>query len=169
MRPLQLLLNFLGRLFISAIFILSAGHKIFHWQEASAGLVHMLSNWQVAFEGNVDLYNFFSACLYFSPVFLALAIALELVGGIFVLTGFKARLGAFFLILFLIPTTIIFHHFWYFDGIKRDIEFAMFLKNIAILGGLLYILIYGSSVKKCSQQPHKLAKPSDQDAPEDAP
>lgn len=151
MRMLQWALIFLGRICISLIFILSAVHKIFHWGEAYEGLLHMLSSWKIILEGSPDLQAFFQACIYFSPVFLILAILVELIGGALVFLGIKARLGAFLLMVFLIPTTLVFHHFWYFDGLKYDIELAMFLKNVAIFGGLLYILVHGSTITKIDQ------------------
>ncbi|MEM8628872.1 MAG: DoxX family protein [Chlamydiota bacterium] len=148
MQILQRILLFLGRLFLSSIFLLSAVQKLFHWQEAKEGLVYMLASWQVISETHPAFGVVFSHAVSWSSFFLIVAIALELVGGGLIVLGWQARLGAFLLLLFLLPTTIIFHHFWYFEGLKRDIELAMFLKNIAILGGILYVLVHGSSLKR---------------------
>lgn len=71
--------------------------------------------------------------------FLVLAIILELFGGLSLLFGFKARWGAFALFIFLIPTTLIFHtHF------SEQLQVIMFMKNLAIMGGLLYVTTYGA-------------------------
>ena len=43
----------------------------------------------------------------------------------------------------MIPTTILFHPFWYMEGAPRDLQTIMFLKNLAILGGLILMLLHG--------------------------
>ena len=70
--------------------------------------------------------------------FLAGAIALEMLGGLSVLLGIKVKWGAAMLIIFLIPATLIFHH-----DLSTELEQAMFLKNMAMLGGLLMLVQYG--------------------------
>ena len=62
-----------------------------------------------------------------------------LVGGIFVLLGYKTRIGAILLILFLIPTTLIFHNFW-----ADPSELTSFLQNLGLIGGLLILFYFGS-------------------------
>ncbi len=74
---------------------------------------------------------------------LVLAILAEIGGGLSVAAGLKARLGALALLIFLIPTTVVFHDFWAFDGPDRRIQMIQFLKNLAIMGGLLKILSSG--------------------------
>lgn len=71
-------------------------------------------------------------------VFLVGAILVELGGGLSVLVGWKARWGALLLAMFLVPTTLIFH-FDFSDAAQS----AMFIKNAAIMGGLLYVAAYG--------------------------
>ena len=69
-----------------------------------------------------------------SPILLAAVIAVELTGGLSILSGYKARAGAWGLFVFMIPTTLIFHtHF------SDPIQAAMFMKNLAIMGGLLLV------------------------------
>ena len=70
-------------------------------------------------------------------VAIGLAMLVELLGGIAILTGFYTRLAAWVLFLYLIPTTVIFHNFWAFDGVLEAGHLAMFEKNLAIMGGLL--------------------------------
>lgn len=72
-----------------------------------------------------------------SVLFLA-AIALEILGGLSVFLGIKTRWGATMLVIFLIPATLIFH-----TDFSTEIEQAMFLKNLAILGGLLMLIQHG--------------------------
>lgn len=71
-------------------------------------------------------------------LFLLAAIAVELVGGLSLLLGYKARFGAILLALFLIPVTLIFH-----TNLADQIQNIMFMKNLAILGGLLMVIQYG--------------------------
>lgn len=72
------------------------------------------------------------------------AIALELGGGLSILTGYKTRLGAAALVLFTIPATLIFHAFWNVaDPGQAYVEQLMFLKNLAIIGGLLVLMTFG--------------------------
>ena len=75
---------------------------------------------------------------------LGFAIALEIVGALLVLAGFHARLGALLLIVFLVPTTLVMHNFWALQGNAAIAEMLQFLKNMAILGGLLLVSAYGA-------------------------
>jgi putative oxidoreductase len=72
------------------------------------------------------------------------SVALQIIGGLSVLLGFEARVGAVLLIVFLIPTTVKMHDFWNVQGPERVIEKALFMKDGAILGGLLLILAMGA-------------------------
>lgn len=67
----------------------------------------------------------------------------ELAGAVSLITGFLTRLGAIALILFLVPTTFIFHAFWNFDGAERLPQMVNFLKNWALVGGLLLLVAHG--------------------------
>ncbi len=71
-------------------------------------------------------------------LFLVGAIVFEIFGSLSVLLGFKARIGAALLALFLVPTTLIFH-----TDFANQMQMAMFLKNLAIIGGLLMIAYFG--------------------------
>jgi putative oxidoreductase len=70
---------------------------------------------------------------------------IALVGGVSVLLGYRARFGALLLLVFLVPVTLFMHKFW---GIP-DPQMAMmqkvnFLKNMALSGGALMIMYFGS-------------------------
>ena len=71
-------------------------------------------------------------------VMLAIAIALELGGGISLLLGYKTRWGAWALIVFTLVASALFHNF-----LKDPTQIVMFLKNLSIVGGLLYVAAYG--------------------------
>jgi putative oxidoreductase len=70
---------------------------------------------------------------------------LGLLGGLSVLLGYRARAGAWLLIVFLVPVTIALHPFWAVaDPMGRQMQLAMFLKNVSILGGALLIAHFGA-------------------------
>lgn len=69
----------------------------------------------------------------------------ELVGGLSILLGFRARIGAWLLVLFLVPVTLTFHQFWTIaDPLARQMDMASFMKNLSMLGGALIITQFGS-------------------------
>jgi putative oxidoreductase len=114
----------IGRILLSLIFLISAAGKLFNFT-GTAGMMSA-KGFPVA------------------SLFLVGALAFELLGGLSVLTGYKARLGAAALIVFLIPTTLIFHNFWAVQGLEQQMQAAMFLKNLAIAGGLALVIAFGS-------------------------
>src|SRR5215469_6799559 len=69
---------------------------------------------------------------------------LALVGGLSVLLGYRAKFGAWLIVLFLIGVTPM-HKFWGIaDPMMQQMQMAQFLKNIAMLGGALLITQFGS-------------------------
>jgi putative oxidoreductase len=113
-----------GRVFLSAIFLFSAFGKIADWSK----FAHMMDE-----KG-----------MPFVPVLLAGALTFELLGGLSVLLGFYGRVGAVLLILFLIPTTLIFHNFWAADAAMQQNQMQHFMKNVAIMGGLFVVAALGT-------------------------
>ena len=73
----------------------------------------------------------------FPGILLIPTIAVLLVGGLSVLLGYKVRLGAWLLIGFLIPATLIFHT-------QFPVEETAFLKNLGLMGGLLLLVAFGA-------------------------
>jgi putative oxidoreductase len=70
---------------------------------------------------------------------------LAIVGGLSVLIGWHARAGAWLLVGFLVPVTLMMHAFWKVpDPMMRQIQMAMFMKNLAMLGGALLIAYWGA-------------------------
>ena len=121
---LQAVAPLAGRMGLSLIFLLSAAGKLANW----SGTAQFMAS------KNMPL----------APMFLAGAIAFELLGGLSVLLGYKARLGALALIVFLIPATLIFHNFWAYQGMEQQMQMINFLKNVAIMGGLTLLIAFGS-------------------------
>lgn len=115
----------IGRILLSTIFLMSGVGKIFDW----SGTV-----------GYMAAHGMFAI-----PFFLVAAMVLEIGGGLSVLLGFKAKLGAIALLVFLVPTTLIFHNFWAIaDPMAQKMQMISFLKNLSIMGGLLFVYSFGS-------------------------
>jgi uncharacterized membrane protein YphA (DoxX/SURF4 family) len=61
-----------------------------------------------------------------------------------VLLGYQTRVGAWLLTLFLVPVTLVMHNFWAVsDASAFQVERALFLRNIALLGGARLIGYFG--------------------------
>lgn len=73
----------------------------------------------------------------------AITIAIELGGGLLLLLGWKARWAALAIFLFLIPTTLLFHNFWASPPEQVVAQRTNFLKNLAIMGGMLMVWALG--------------------------
>jgi putative oxidoreductase len=70
---------------------------------------------------------------------------LAFVGGLSVLLGYRARIGAWLIALFLIGVTPMMHKFWGItDPMAYQMQFIMFMKNVSMLGGALVISQLGS-------------------------
>jgi uncharacterized membrane protein YphA (DoxX/SURF4 family) len=151
MNAAQIFLVVFGRIFLSTIFIFSGVSKILHWQIMEQEVASLLSDWHVYLANWEKLRLCVESLMPWSAFLLGMATFLEIMGGLLVFFGIKARLGAFFLFLFLIPTTILYHHFWFLEGQKRDTEMVMFLKNIAILGGVMILWAFGTTRKAVHQ------------------
>jgi putative oxidoreductase len=70
---------------------------------------------------------------------------IELLGGLSILLGYKAKTGAWLLVLFLIPVTFTMHAFWNVqDPMAHQMTMALFMKNISILGGAMILTYFGA-------------------------
>lgn len=74
---------------------------------------------------------------------IAAAALLEIVGGLAILVGFQTRITSWVLFVYLIPTSIIFHNYWALQGALRAAMEVHFFKNMAIMGGLLFLASWG--------------------------
>jgi putative oxidoreductase len=71
--------------------------------------------------------------------------ALALAGGLSILLGYRARIGAWMLVLFLVPVTLMLHRFWGIaDPMVAQMQMANFMKNVALIGGSLLISQFGA-------------------------
>lgn len=75
---------------------------------------------------------------------LVIAILVELGGGLLLVAGWKARWAALAMFLFIIPTTLIFHNFWAADAAQAQNQMIHFMKNVTIMGGMLYVVAFGA-------------------------
>jgi len=69
---------------------------------------------------------------------------LELIGAAMLLAGWKARWGALALAAFTIVSAVIFHNFWAAPPDQALNETIHFMKNVAIMGGLLQVFAFGA-------------------------
>ena len=116
-------LSLLGRVLFAWVFVKSAPA---HFQEQSIGYLS---------EQGIP----------FAPVLVPLSGFLALVGGISVLLGWRAKAGAWLLVAFLVPVTLLMHPFWAVsDPAAAAIQEAMFYRNLSMLGGALLIAWFGA-------------------------
>jgi putative oxidoreductase len=113
----------IGRIFFSLIFLMTAFNH---------------------FSGKTIAYVA-SQNVPFASVLVPASGIIATLGGLSILLGYRARLGAWLIVLFLVPVTFIMHNFWTItDPMMRQMQMAMFLKNISMLGAALMITYFGS-------------------------
>jgi putative oxidoreductase len=113
-----------ARVLISQIFLISGVMKIVDWSgtEAEMAQRHMIA----------------------IPFFHIAATVVEIGAGLMLLLGFKTRLGALVLFLYLIPVTVTFHlFFWTYPPDKQKVQMLFLLHNLTLLGGLLLVMTCG--------------------------
>jgi putative oxidoreductase len=93
------------------------------------------------FSGTAELIG--SIGLPMPQVLAALAVVLELGGGILLLLGLKARWVALALVVFMIVITPIFHNYWDAPAAEVQMQQINFLKNVAITGGIFMVAAFG--------------------------
>jgi len=73
----------------------------------------------------------------------AIAIVVELAGGIMLIVGWKARWAALIIAVFTAVATVIFHNYWAMTGADAGMQRLMFMKNVSVIGGLLAVYAFG--------------------------
>src|SRR6266850_4092970 len=113
----------LGRIFYSVIFVMASfGH---------------FTQGTIAFAA--------SQGVPFASILVPLSGVMSLLGGLSVAFGYKAKWGALLLAIFLVPVTVMVHNVWVVkDPMMALMQQAMFMKNIAMLGGALLISYFGA-------------------------
>lgn len=78
-----------------------------------------------------------------ADVLLVCAILLEVGGGLALIAGYKVRWVATAFVGFTLIATFVFHPFWAVEVGRFANELNNFMKNIALMGGLIYVMVYG--------------------------
>ncbi|MEL6141174.1 MAG: DoxX family protein [Bacteroidota bacterium] len=110
--------DLLGRILLSFIFLFEAYDYIAYAKANKAAMAGYGITWNQDF-------------LLYAAIFLLV------LGGLMVLTGYRMRTGAVLLLLYWVPWTFAVHDFWNAPDSERRIESILFMRNIAITGGLL--------------------------------
>ena len=111
------ILDLVGRIFISLVFLLSGINKIGNY-ESTIGWMESLD---------------------MPGIFLVPAIILEIGAPILIMVGYKVKISAALLSLFCIATAVIFH-----NDFSNQMEFISFMKNIGLTGGFLFLIVNGA-------------------------
>src|ERR1700747_80681 len=70
---------------------------------------------------------------------------LAIAGGLSILLGYRAKLGAWLIVLFLVPVSFMMHKFWTVtDPMMAQLQMILFMKNVSMLGGALLISQFGA-------------------------
>jgi putative oxidoreductase len=125
-RTVQGIVSVVGRVFLCAIFLMSAvGNDIPNFRAVTG---------MMAKEG-----------VPMPDILLVGAIAFLIAGSLSILVGYKPRVGAVLLLVFLALATFYFHDFWTFTDPKaRQDQTIQFLKNLGLMGAMLLILANGT-------------------------
>jgi putative oxidoreductase len=107
----------IGRLLISGMFVMSGLNKI----------------------GNYDSTAGWMDAMGVPGALLPLVIALEVLGGVAIIAGWKTRIFAVILAGFCLMSAILFH-----VNFAEQVEMMMFMKNITIAGGFLFLIAHGA-------------------------
>jgi putative oxidoreductase len=109
----------IARILLSALFLLSGFNKIMHFGVSS----QMIAGMGVPF----------------ASLATGVAILIEIGGAIAIIAGWKTKLVAWVQFAYLIPVTFMIHDFWASPSAMQQDQLAHFMKNLAIMGGLLIL------------------------------
>lgn len=137
-------LAIVARLFLSLGFLLTAADTIMGWKGAEKELMQVVSDWQTYTIDSPWLQSLFSMMAVWAPLLLMFNLFLEVLGGILLVLGWHEKIGAFLLVLVQLPQLILVQHFWFTESSIFDLRLDFFLKDLAILGGLLVVLLRGT-------------------------
>jgi putative oxidoreductase len=90
------------------------------------------------------------------------AIVFLIAGSLSVIVGYKARFGAFLLLTFLVLASYYFHPFWKLEGQAQQEQMIHFMKNLSMMGAMLFIIANGSGPMSLDSRSHKRVTASDQ-------
>jgi putative oxidoreductase len=88
----------------------------------------------------------------FSPLLAPLGAGIEFLGGLALLIGVQVRIASVLLLVFTVVATLIAHRFWeYAPGAAHEINRISFFKNVAIVGGFVFLAAHGGG-RYCLEQ-----------------
>jgi putative oxidoreductase len=138
-------LTVVGRLLLCTIFLLAAvGNKIPHFNDVAGFMA--------------------SAGVPAPQLLLVGAIVFLIVGSLSVIVGYKARVGALLLLTFLVLASYYFHPFWKVEGQAQQEQMAHFMKNVAMMGAMLFIVANGSGPMSVDSRMAKRSAPAEKSA-----
>lgn len=114
----------IARLLVTLEFLVALTGKIFGWSGQAA-------------------YMAGKGMSFVTPL-LAAALAIEAVGSLFLIIGFRARAAAAVLFVYLGIVSLRLHAFWRLTGSSAAQNQVHFFKNLGMMGGLLMIAVYGA-------------------------
>ena len=118
-------IDLLGRIFISLIFFWEAYDSIAFFDSVKRTMTNYGITWNQDF-------------------LLVTVIIFLIIGALFILIGYKAPVGAILLLIYWIPVTFMVYSFWNDPVSERRMASILFMKNMAIIGGLLMIVVNGA-------------------------
>jgi putative oxidoreductase len=81
------------------------------------------------------------------------AIIVLILGSLSVIAGFRIRIGAGLLLAFLVLATYFFHDFWQFEGQEQQLQMIQFMKNVSLMGTLLFLMANGAGAMSLDARP----------------
>ncbi|AWI75757.1 DoxX family protein [Parazoarcus communis] len=121
---LQNPLSLVGRLLLAALFLPAGIGKL------------------TGFSGTVGYIS--SVGLPLPEVAAALALVVEIVGGLALIAGFGTRLAALALGVFTLVASFFFHNYWGVAAEQQFVQQLLFFKNVAVAGGLFTLAAFGA-------------------------
>lgn len=118
------LFSLIGRVLISCMFLWASYEKIKHWNKT------------------VNYYK--TKHIPYLSIVLPVGMGMKIAGGLSVLFGWHAHIGALLLLIVSIASVVKMHQFWKVQGPEKEMEQMLFAKDVAIIGGLFMILALGA-------------------------
>jgi len=119
------IVDLIGRLFLSAVFIFEAIDTLKFYEETRTTLTELNILWQ-------------------QDLLLNVGIGILLLGAILIATGYRTGFAIIILLVYWLPTTFLVYDFWSFPRGEQRMFIMLFTKNMAILGGMLLLWVNGS-------------------------
>ena len=117
--------DLIGRIFLSAIFIFEAVDSTLYFDKTR----QMMTLYHITWNQDMLLYG---------------AIFVLAIGGLMVLLGYRSTFGAILLLTYWVPVTFMVHDFWNSPREELHVQSSLFMKDVAIVGGLLMLVGKGS-------------------------